>query len=137
MFNELSKQNIKYVFTGDGPDEMFGGYKRINEYDSQLSDIFYELTYYHFPRLKKLSKHFGLILETPWCDENIVRFAVDLPFEERKNKKIIKDSFNNIIPNEIIDRKKIPLKNNLIKDDKQLYRNKLVKLFYELMEEEQ
>ena len=135
MFQELQKQNIKYIFTGDGPDEMFGGYKRIDEYDSQLSDIFYELSYYHFPRLYKLAKYFGIVLKTPWCDEDVVRLAVNLPLEERTHKKIMKDNFKDLIPEEIINREKRPLKNDLIKEDKRSYRNKLVELFYEIMDE--
>jgi asparagine synthetase B (glutamine-hydrolysing) len=135
MFKELEKQNIRYIFTGDGPDELFGGYKRIDEYDSQLSDIFYELSFYHFPRLNKLAKHFGLILKTPWVDEEIVKLAINLEFEDRKHKQILKDNFKNIIPDEIINREKRPLKNDLIKENKISYRKKLVKLFYELMEE--
>ena len=135
MFGELQKQNIKYIFTGDGPDEIFGGYKRIDEYDSQLSDIFYELSYYHFPRLYKLAKHFGLVLKTPWCDEEVVRLGVNLPLADRTHKKIMKDNFKDLIPEEIINREKRPLKNDLIKEDKQKYRNKLVELFYELMDE--
>lgn len=135
MFKELQKQNIRYIFTGDGPDELFGGYKRIDEYDSQLSDIFYELSFYHFPRLYKLAKHFGLVLKTPWCDEDMVRLAVNLPLEERTHKKIMKDNFKDLIPEEIINREKRPLKNDLIKEDKRSYRNELVELFYEIMEE--
>lgn len=135
MFGELQKQNIKYIFTGDGPDEIFGGYKRIDQYDSQLSDIFYELSYYHFPRLYKLAKYFGLVLKTPWCDEEVVRLGVNLPLAERTHKKIMKDNFKDLIPEEIINREKRPLKNDLIKEDKQKYRNKLVELFYELMDE--
>ena len=135
MFKELQKQNIRYIFTGDGPDELFGGYKRIDEYDSQLSDIFYELSFYHFPRLNKLARYFGLILKTPWCDEEMVRLAVNLPLEDRTHKKIMKDNFKDLIPEEIINREKRPLKNDLIKGDKRSYRNKLVELFYELMEE--
>lgn len=135
MFKELQKQNIRYIFTGDGPDELFGGYKRIDEYDSQLSDIFYELSFYHFPRLNKLARYFGLILKTPWCDEEMVRLAVNLPLEDRTHKKIMKDNFKDLIPEEIINREKRPLKNDLIKGDKRSYRNKLVELFYELMDE--
>ena len=135
MFGELQKQNIKYIFTGDGPDEIFGGYKRIDEYDSQLSDIFYELSYYHFPRLYKLAKYFGLVLKTPWCDEEVIRLGVNLPLVDRTHKKIMKDNFKDLIPEEIINREKRPLKNDLIKEDKRSYRNKLVELFYELMDE--
>ncbi len=135
MFKELQKQNIRYIFTGDGPDELFGGYKRIDEYDSQLSDIFYELSFYHFPRLNKLARYFGLILKTPWCDEEMVRLAVNLPLEDRTHKKIMKDNFKGLIPEEIINREKRPLKNDLIKEDKRSYRNELVELFYEIMDE--
>lgn len=135
MFKELQKQNIKYIFTGDGPDELFGGYKRIDEYDSQLSDIFYELSFYHFPRLNKLARYFGLILKTPWCEEEMVRLAVNLPLEDRTHKKIMKDNFKDLIPEEIINREKRPLKNDLIKEDKRSYRNELVELFYEIMDE--
>lgn len=136
MFKELQKQNIRYIFTGDGPDELFGGYKRIDEYDSQLSDIFYELSFYHFPRLNKLARYFGLILKTPWCDEEMVRLAVNLPLEDRTHKKIMKDNFKDLIPEEIINREKRPLKNDLIKEDKRSYRNELVELFYEIIGEE-
>lgn len=135
MFKELQKQNIRYIFTGDGPDELFGGYKRIDEYDSQLSDIFYELSFYHFPRLNKLARYFGLILKTPWCDEEMVRLAVNLPLKDRTHKKIMKDNFKDLIPEEIINREKRPLKNDLIKEDKRSYRNELVELFYEIMNE--
>lgn len=135
LFQELQKQGIKYIFTGDGPDELFGGYRRIDEYDSQLSDIFQELSFYHFPRLNKLSKHFGIVLKTPWVDEEIVQFAVSLDFDDRKHKKIMKESFIGMIPSEIINREKRPLKNDLIRQDERSYRNKLVRLFYEVMEE--
>jgi hypothetical protein len=82
-----------------------------------------------------VAKHFGLILKTPWVDEEIVKLAINLEFEDRKHKQILKDNFKNIIPDEIINREKRPLKNDLIKEDKISYRKKLVKLFYELMEE--
>lgn len=135
LFKELQKQGIKYIFTGDGPDELFGGYRRIDEYDSQLSDIFQELSFYHFPRLNKLSRYFGIVLKTPWVDEDIVKLAISLDFEERKHKKIMKDNFAGMIPMEIVFREKRPLKNDMIKSDERAYRNKLVRLFYEVMEE--
>lgn len=119
----------RIVISGDGADELFGGYRRINEYDSQHSDIFHELTYYHLPRLDKMSMAHTLELRSPFLNHDIVRFALNLPFEERKNKKILKDTFKGLIPDSIIERSKLALKNEKIVEDPLQYRKKVVDLF--------
>jgi asparagine synthase (glutamine-hydrolysing) len=121
----------RIVISGDGSDELFGGYSRINEYDSQQSDIFEELSYYHLPRLDKMSMAHTLELRSPFLHLDIVRFAMHLPLEWRKDKKILKDTFSPMLPDEIVNRKKVPLKNPQIKKDKLAYRQKAVELFLE------
>lgn len=121
--------NTRIVISGDGADELFGGYRRINEYDSQQSDVFHELTSYHLPRLDKLSMAHTLELRSPFLNHDIIRFALSLPFEERKNKKILKDTFKGLISDSVIERKKLPLKNQMIVDDQIAYRKKIVELF--------
>ena len=116
----------RIVISGDGADELFGGYRRINEYDSH---IFHELTYYHLPRLDKMSMAHTLELRSPFLNHDIVRFALNLPFEERKNKKILKDTFKGLIPDSIIERSKLALKNEKIVEDPLQYRKKVVDLF--------
>lgn len=131
LFDAIKKgTNTRIVISGDGADELFGGYRRINEYDSQQSDIFHELTHYHLPRLDKLSMAHTLELRNPFLNHDIVRFALTLPFEERKNKKILKDTFKGLVPDSVIERKKLPLKNQMIVDDQIAYRKKIVELFY-------
>lgn len=130
LFEAIKKKtNTRIVISGDGADELFGGYRRINEYDSQKSDIFHELTYYHLPRLDKLSMAHTLELRNPFLNLDIVRFALHLPFEERKNKKILKDTFSGLIPQSIIERSKLALKNQKIVEDQIQYRKQIVGLF--------
>ncbi|NBU96874.1 MAG: hypothetical protein EBS19_01460 [Spirochaetia bacterium] len=131
LFDAIKKgSNTRIVISGDGADELFGGYRRINEYDSQQSDIFHELTYYHLPRLDKLAMAHTLELRSPFLNHDIVRFAISLPFEERKNKKILKDTFKGLVPDPVIERSKLALKNNRIVEDQISYRKEIVKLFF-------
>jgi asparagine synthase (glutamine-hydrolysing) len=130
LFDAVKKQTgFRIVISGDGADELFGGYRRINQYDSQMSDVFTELTYYHLPRLDRMSMAHTLELRNPFLDLDIVRFAISLPLEERTNKKILKDAFKGLIPQSIIDRSKLALKNEEIKTNPDEYRDKAISLF--------
>ncbi len=130
LFKAVKDQTgYRIVISGDGSDELFGGYSRIHEFDSQKSDVFEELSFYHLPRLDKMSMANTLELRTPFLNLDIVQFALHLPLEWRKDKKILKDTFSPILPSEIIERKKIALKNPQIKEDKIAYRQKAIDLF--------
>ncbi len=136
LFEAVKKESgYRIVLSGDGSDELFGGYSRIHEYDSQQSDIFDELTFYHLPRLDKMSMAHTLELRNPFLNLDIVRFAMNLPLEWRTDKKILKDTFGPLLPDEIVYRKKEPLKNPEIKEDKLKYRQKAVELFLKALTE--
>lgn len=130
LFDAIKKgTNTRIVLSGDGADEMFGGYKRINEYDSQESDIFHELTYYHLPRLDKMSMAHTLELRNPFLNLDLVKLAIWLPLEYRKNKSILKRAFKGLVPDSIIERKKHPLKNEKIVKDPMEYRIEAIEHF--------
>lgn len=136
QYKLFEKIEDKIVLTGDGADELFGGYRRINSYDSQLSDVFQELPFYHLPRLDRSSMAFTIECRNPFLSHEIIGKALHLPYSERINKKILKDIFRGELPDYIIDREKIPLKNDKIIRDKILYRYKICDLFLKELENE-
>lgn len=130
LFDAVKKNSgYRIVISGDGSDELFGGYSRIHEYDSQRSDVFQELPYYHLPRLDKMSMAHTLELRSPFLNHEIVRFALHLPLEWRTDKKILKDTFGPMLPDSIVNRKKEALKNPEIKEDRIKYRYKAIEMF--------
>jgi len=131
LFEAVAKTGNRIVISGDGADELFGGYRRISEYDSQGSDVFHELTYYHLPRLDKMSMAHTIELRSPFLGHDVIRAALALPLCSRTHKQILKDAFADDIPREILDRSKAPLKNASIKVDPLKYRKKILNLYKE------
>lgn len=125
----LKKAGLNTTISGDGADELFGGYHRINNYDSQFSDIFHELVYYHLPRLDKLMMANTVELRCPYLSRKIIEGALALPYKDRINKLHLKKIFANIVPKPILERKKKALKINEFKKDSIKYRLKLIELF--------
>ena len=131
LFEAVKKTGHRIVISGDGADELFGGYSRMADYDSQGSDIFDELTYYHLPRLDRMSMAHTIELRNPFLGHDVVRFARSLDLDQRTGKKILKEAFKDQLPPEIVNRPKEALKNPSIKKDKLKYRKKIVDMFKE------
>lgn len=116
MAEELKKLGFHAVMTGDGADELFGGYKRAKEYDSQYSDIFLELPYYHLPKLDRTMMRSTIELRAPFLSPKVVKYALDVKYENRNGeKKILKSVFEDLVPQNILLRDKEPLKTPGIK----------------------
>lgn len=98
------------VLSGDGADELFGGYRRAMDYDSQASDIFEELVYYHLPRLDRVMMANTIELRNPFLARNVIEAALAVPYHQRTCKQILKKIFADIVPRKIIERQKEPLK---------------------------
>lgn len=122
----LHKENFYVAMAGDGADEAFGGYRRANEYDSQGSDLFVELPYYHLPRLDRLMMAETVELRSPYLAPKVIRHAMELPWHRRRMKDALKDQFRGLVPDLIIDRAKHPLKTQAVIDGGVQYRQEVV-----------
>lgn len=127
----IQKHNIHVCISGDGADELFGGYKRSKNYDSQASDIWEELIYYHNPRLDKQMMYRTIELRTPFQSQYVLQKALGMHYNFRINKNGLKEAFKYVVPNTIADRVKYPLKSAEIMDDPLVIRYKNIKLFSE------
>jgi asparagine synthase (glutamine-hydrolysing) len=130
----IKEQGVKIAMSGDGADELFGGYRRMIQYDAQLSDIFHELVYYHLPRLDRLMMANTIELRSPYLSRLVINSALDIPYKHRINKRYLKDTFEDLVPKAILDRKKWPLKTKEIRNDKINYRLQLIKKWRKLNE---
>jgi asparagine synthase (glutamine-hydrolysing) len=115
----IKEEGFVVAISGDGADELFGGYRRAMDYDSQDSDVWSELVGYHLPRLDKMMMHSTVELRSPFLAKPIVEFALSLPWEWRQGKNLLKEAMRGIVPDAIIDRPKEPLKIGSVRDDKE------------------
>lgn len=112
LFKKAKELGINTVITGDGADELFGGYGRCLMQDTQKYDMFKELPYYHHIRIDRMSMTHTIEARNPFLSTDVILFALALDYKERKGKKILKDAYRDLIPFVDIEKKPLRLKGN-------------------------
>ncbi len=83
---EAKRLGFQSIMTGDGGDELFGGYSYMHEMedlDSYIRSISQSMVF----SSNRIGEHFGIEVKQPYLDEQIVELALSL----RKEDKIKKD----------------------------------------------
>ncbi|MDC4232046.1 MAG: asparagine synthase-related protein [Nitrosopumilus sp.] len=116
--NSLKKEGVDSVITGDGADEIFAGYnfllkKSDKELDKELERI---KKIMHFPS-KDIATALGMTVETPFLNEDVIKFSENIPLSKKINFKgdkkfgkwILRETFEKDLPKNIIWREKSPM----------------------------
>ena len=118
IFRRIHAEGIKVALSGDGGDELFGGYQmyqRVSKED--LGKLFqHKLMSLHrteLQRVDRCSMAFEVESRVPFLDPDVIRIAVDTPREskvrEGVEKWILREAYRDDLPDYIIGRRKNPL----------------------------
>lgn len=109
----ISNIKEKHVFTGQGSDELFGGYKKYEKNPDLMEKDILRLFTTVLPREQDLAEQFGKVLHTPFISNEIVMFSMSLPTIEKidfERKVIVRKLARKIgLPENVIQRKKIAM----------------------------
>jgi len=116
--NSLKKKGFDSVITGDGADEVFAGYNfLLKKQDDELVEELKRIKkIMHFPS-KDIANSLNMKVETPFLNENVIKFSDSITIAEKINTKngkrfgkwILRKAFENKIPGNIVWREKSPM----------------------------
>ncbi|PMR62514.1 asparagine synthetase B [Verrucosispora sp. ts21] len=118
IFRRLAELGVKVVLTGDGSDELFGGYPMYHEVGPQAARRLFlhkirNLCRTELQRVDRTSMGFGVEARVPFLDLALVELAMRLPIElkmrEGQEKWIVRQAFADLLPDYIRRRPKNPM----------------------------
>ncbi len=85
---------------------------------------------WHLPRLDKMMMAGTVEARSPYLDEEVVNFAYHQPWDKKVGKQHLKQLAAEYgVPEDIIRRKKKPLRNQAYQNDKSSWRRTLLRTF--------
>jgi asparagine synthase (glutamine-hydrolysing) len=118
LFARISQLGIKVVLTGDGSDELFGGYSMYDRIDPGTSRrlFLHKIRNLHrteLQRVDRVSMGHGVEARVPYLDLSLVELAMRLPAGLKvrggTKKWIMRQAFADMLPEYILQRPKDPM----------------------------
>jgi asparagine synthetase B (glutamine-hydrolysing) len=111
LVSDAIGDSARVCLTGDGADELFGGYSRASRYDSQQSDVFRELVCWHLPRLDRVMMRNRIEVRSPFLARRVAEIALALPWSpDRQDKMVLRHLFADDLPEGVAQRHKRALR---------------------------
>ncbi len=120
LLSRLASRHVKAVLTGEGADELFGGYEYLHQGDfehpqrlhDELVRSVEELCGLNLQRCDRVTMAFGLEARVPFLDVDVIEMALSLPAEAkipgpgRMEKDLLRRAFEGWIPDDVLWRTK-------------------------------
>jgi len=148
LFARASALGIKVVLTGDGSDELFGGYQMYDRIGARQAGRLFlhmisNLHRTELQRVDRVSMGHGVEARVPYLDPSLVELAMRLPVElkirDGQEKWIMRQAFADMLPAYIRQRPKNPMSHSSgLHERARLYRPLFARLHrsfgYDLLE---
>ncbi|SCG44771.1 asparagine synthetase B family protein [Micromonospora halophytica] len=118
IFRRLAELGVKVVLTGDGSDELFGGYPMYHEVGPERARRLFlhkirNLGRTELQRVDRTSMDHGVEARVPFLDLSVVELAMRLPLSlkmrDGQEKWIVRRAFADVLPDYIRRRPKNPM----------------------------
>jgi asparagine synthase (glutamine-hydrolysing) len=118
LFRRVRECGVKIVLTGDGSDELFGGYAMYHQADADTTRRLFvhkiqNLCRTELQRVDRASMGSGVEARVPFLDPALVRLAMRIPIElklhDGQEKWILREAFADVLPDYIRRRPKNPM----------------------------
>lgn len=115
----LAAEHVKVVLTGEGADELFCGYRYLEKFtsskllDKELLRLTNSLHNINLQRTDRMTMAHSLEGRVPFLDHEFAEFALGIPVEMkipvegREAKYLLRKAFEDLLPEEILYRKKV------------------------------
>jgi asparagine synthase (glutamine-hydrolysing) len=118
LFQRVHASGVKIVLTGDGSDELFGGYDMYREISPEQSNALFlhkirHLSRTELQRVDRTSMGNGVEARVPYLDLDMLTMAMRLPasmkMRDGYEKWILRHTFADVLPDYILKRHKNPM----------------------------